>query len=568
MRTRWIPFTALLLLASSTLAAQEREIRDANLPYELESRLLRLYDRSATRRFEGSAYVSPREIINGDVGALHGTLRMAGRVHGDLAMVGGDVVLERTAVITGDVIVVGGEVRMEDGADVEGSVTSYGAMSGRRSTSRRAQARRPFWDRGYSRLTLRAGYNYNRVEGLPIMFGPMIQTGGGMPLRLEALAIWRSEAGAELEPDRFGYLVKAEQFFTGERDFSVGGSLYSVVQAMDPWQLSDLEASLGAAIFRDDFRDYYDRTGWNAFVRTNPVDEFDLRVEYRREDHLAVPAESPWSLLDRGQPWRIQPVAAEGDVETVAGALTLDFRDDDKDPYSGWYVTAEIEKALNGELIRPGVAVQPGQDAYFPGGAPGSLADRLYDADFTTGLIDIRRYNPVGYRSQLNLRVVGGGSLTDASLPPQYQHALGGFGTLPGYDLFEADCGAHLVTGSRDMDGLARLFNPSYGCDRFALIQAEYRGSLTLDLGFGDPDWDDNWGDWWIDFDPNWVVFFDAGRGWTNDATDLSGVSTGTDWLYDAGVGFLIDDFGFYVALPLTEGGGGANFFFRLQRRF
>lgn len=571
MRTRWLPLTALLLLASAPLAAQEREIRDANLPYELETRLIRLYDRSSTRHFQGNAYVSPREIINADVGALGGTLRLAGRVHGDLAMVGGDVVLERTAVVTGDVIVVGGEVRMEDGADVDGSVTSYGATDRRSDRGRdrdrdRGRDRWSLWDRGYSRLTLRAGYNYNRVEGLPIMFGPVIQTGGGMPLKLEALAIWRSETGTELEPDRFGYLVRAEQFI-GRRDFSVGGSVYSVVQAMDPWQVSDLEASLGAAVFREDFRDYYDRTGWSAFVRANPVDAFDIRFEYRREDHLAVPAENPWSLLDRGQAWRLQPLAAEGRVETVAGDLTLDFRDDERDPYTGWYINAVVEKAINGELTRPGLTLEPGQDALFPGGAPVSMADRTYDMDFTDGFIDVRRYNPVGYRSQLNLRAVVGGSLTDAPLPPQYQHALGGFGTLPGYDLFEADCGSHLATGVRTVDGVSRLFNPSYGCDRFALFQAEYRGSLSLDFGFGDQDWDE-FSDWWIDADPNWVVFFDAGRGWSNDATDLAGLSTGTDWLYDAGVGFLIDEVGFYVALPLTEDGGAAKFFFRLQRRF
>ncbi len=566
MRTRWIP-VALLVLLAAPAAGQEREIRDANLPYDLETRLLRLYDRASTRHFEGNAYISPRELINGDVGARGGTLRLAGRIHGDLAMVDGDVVLERTSVVTGDVIVVGGEVTMEDGAAVEGSVTCYGVSTVDRDRDRRddwdRRRDRWYWGRGHSRLTVRAGYNYNRVEGLPIMFGPLIDTGGDFALRLEALAIYRTESDDfELQPDRFGYAVKAEQFFGG-RVFSVGGSVFSQVDGMDRWQVSDLEATVASLVFREDLRDYYDRAGWSGAVRISPLRAFDARFEYRQEDHLSLAAGNPWSLLNRGESWDLQPAVAEGRIRTVGGDITLDLRDRRDDPYRGWYINAVVEHALEGELVRPGLDLD-----LVPAGGPVSLADRVFAADFTDGFIDVRRYTPVGYRSQLDLRAVAGGSLTDGALPPQYQHALGGFGTLPGYDHFEASCGAHLVSGTRVVDGVAQRFFPSYGCDRFALFQAEFRGSLTLDFGFGDPDWDLGWNDWRIDFDPNWVVFFDAGRGWTNDTADLAGLSQGTGWLYDGGVGFLLGEFGIYAALPLTDDGGSPKFFVRLKRRF
>ena len=56
---------------------------------------------------------------------------------------------------------------------------------------------------------------------------------------------------------------------------------------------------------------------------------------------------------------------------------------------------------------------------------------------------------------------------------------------------------------------------PSYGCDRFALFQAEFRGNLFMDWSpgwddEGDP-WDDDW-NWYpeIDFSPNWAAFFNA----------------------------------------------------------
>lgn len=573
--TTWIFVWGLLLAGAVPLAAQEREIRDANLPHELETRLLRLYDRSTTRHFDGDAYISSRERIRGDVGAVGGRLRVAGLIEGDLAMVDGDVVLEPTAVVRGDVLVVGGEARLADGAEVLGTVTTYGrSADDHRAWPERDRDRDERWTfrAGDSRLVLRAGTNYNRVEGLPIMFGPVIETAGSNPLRLEAMAIWRSESGRTFEPDRLGYRARAEQFLGGDRMFSVGGSVYSVVQPMDRWQTDDLEATLGAVIFREDLRDYYDRKGASAFVRFNPMRELDARLEYRRDEATSLAAGDPWSLFDRETDWRLQPLVAEGRIGSAVADVTVDLRDDDRDPYSGWWINGVVQTALNGELTRPGIDPSTGYDSLFAGPIPTSFSARTFPADFTTAIVDIRRYAPVGYASQLNLRAVAGGALTDAPLPPQYQHALGGIGTLPGYGQFEADCGARLVPTSRVQDGATRMYYPSYGCDRFALFQAEYRGRLSLDFGFGGDSWhEDHWHDWrdwdW-DVNPSWLVFFDAGRGWTNDAGGLAGLSRDTGWLYDAGLGLLLDRLGFYVAFPLTDGGGGARFFARLDHRF
>lgn len=576
--TRWIVVPGLLLAIAGPLAAQDREIRDANLPHELESRLLRLYDRPTTRHLNGDTVIPVDEHIRGDVGAMGGPLRVAGRVDGDLAMVNGDVVLQPTAVVRGDILVVGGEARLADGAQVLGTVTTYGPAADQRAWRDRDRHRasdRWTFHAGDSRLVLRAGTNYNRVEGLPIMFGPSIETAGSNPLRLEAMAIWRSESGRSFEPDRMGYRARAEQFLGGHRTFSVGGSVFSVVQPLDRWQTGDLEASLGAAIFREDLRDYYDRKGASGFVRFHPLRALDARLEYRREDDASLAAGDPWSLLDRQTDWRLQPLVAEGSIGTAAADVTIDLRDDDDDPYTGWWINGVVERAVNGRLTRPGIDPAAGYDQQFTGPVPTSFSARTYAADFTTAFVDIRRYAPVGYASQLNLRVVGGGALTDAPLPPQYQHALGGIGTLPGYDQFEADCGARLVPASRVQDGTTQGFFPSYGCDRFALFQAEYRGRLSLDFGFGNDSWQEDhwrgwhdWGDWDFDVHPSWLVFFDAGRGWTNDAGGLAGLSRDTNWLYDAGLGLLLDQLGLYVAFPLTEDGGGARFFVRLDHRF
>jgi hypothetical protein len=564
--------SSLLLLALAVPAAgQEREIRRANLPLRVERELLRMFDGGAAR-YEGPVTVDPGEVIRGDVAVTGGPFRVEGRVDGDLAVVGGDVELASGGAVTGRVVVVGGEVRMADGAEVGGTITAYGTGWGRWADRRdgeedddwRDRRRRDRWDDGYSRLTLRVGSGYNRVEGLPVAFGPVIQTGGSTPLRVEALAVWRSEAGASLDTDRMGYEVTVEQSFTRDRAFGIGGSVFSIVDPMDRWQISDLEASLAAAFFHDDYRDYYDRTGWSVFARAEPVRGVEARVEFRDERQETVPAGDPWSLFDGGDRWRLQPLVAEGDLQTVTGSLELDRRDDRKDPARGWYARMAVSRPVGGELVRPMLFdVSPSVELDGPGGV---LPAHEVDTDFTVGEVDLRRYAPVGWDGQLAVRLVGGGVLTETALPPQYQHALGGIGTLPGYDLFHGDCGARSFAGGL---GVSEYY-PSYGCDRFALAQVEYRGELSFGFEIGDPDWDDD--DWWdvveIDFSPTWVVFMDAGRGWAYGDPALGGDrDTGT--LVDAGVGIALDELGFYAALPLNgDVDQEPRFLIRLGRRF
>ena len=574
----------LLVVMAAPAVAQEQEIRSANLPRELEWQLLRMYEGDA-RRLTGETTIRPMEVVEGDIAAYGGPLRIAGRVTGDVALVGADLFLESGGEITGNVTVVGGEVRLADGARVGGTITSYATTTSRRVRARDRgdddddrwwdddwrESRRNRWEeRGYSRLTLRAGSSYNRVEGLPVMFGPLIQTPGPNPLRLEALAIWRSEAGG-LDTDRMGYQVTLEQFLGGKRQVSLGASVFSQVDPLDRWQLSDLEASLAAALFHEDFRDYFDRRGWSAFARVRPLatlDELEARVEFRSEDHTSSPAGDPWSLFNGGDVWRLQPLMAEGEVRTLAGTLTLDRRDDRKDPAVGWYARIGIERPVGGSLVRPELTgVTPHGHELFPDPPVSSpLAATPIDLDFTTALVDVRRYMPVGYGSQLNLRAVGGGSLSAQALPPQFQHALGGLGTLPGFETFVIDCGARSAVGTHDD---SRYF-PAYGCDRFVVGQIEYRGSLSLDFGVGDPDWDDD--DWWddvvIDVSPTWSVFLDAARGWGYSEPAFEG-DRDTGMLYDAGVGFLLGDLGIYAALPLNGGvEQEPRFFVRLGRRF
>jgi hypothetical protein len=176
---------------------------------------------------------------------------------------------------------------------------------------------------------------------------------------------------------------------------------------------------------------------------------------------------------------------------------------------------------------------------------------------FTTGKLDVRRYTALG-NANLRLRGVAGGVITNQPLAPQFQHALGGVGTLPGFDLFALDCGARSFLLTRD-DIIGADFYPSYGCDRYVLFQAEIQGYLGFQFGEGGRVI--NAGPFGrLELAPRWAMFFDAGKAW---ALDRLGPLTKTDEdaAYDAGIGLLFGDWGVFAAYPLNGDNQNVSFF-------
>jgi hypothetical protein len=594
-----------LALAARPAVAQERQIREARLPQRMEARLLDMVRDTATRRFLGDGYIGTDDVVRGGVVAMGGTLDVAGRIEGDLLVIDGHLRLEQSAAVSGDVTLIDAAVSGDAPGAVAGQVVAFAPASapdlgdwadqGWRGRGWRDHGWRDHeWGRtgqwGSAQLGLRLGPTFNRIEGLPVWVGPELSSAGPDPTQLRAYLIWRTEPGPT-RADRLGYHVTLQQFLAG-RALSVGAGVESVIAPIEADGVSDLETSLASVLLHTDYRDYFQRQGWQVFTAWTPRSlPLSARLTYRQDDETARAPASPWTLTDHGQAWRLQPLVAEGRIRSLQLGAVLDTRsgqdpdrgDPDAQPFSvqhtelasGWYVRASISGGLGGTL-----AIPQRSDAMLvsapalPGGAIAMLTASPVDNRFRAGWLDVRRYARIGRGSELALRGVVGGSLDGQTLPPQYQHALGGIGTLPGYDLFQADCGAR--AGIVTTGAAATEYYPSYGCDRVALLQAEYRGGMSLDFGWlrdGLDHWNDSradWGwhgdqDWNVDL--GWVVFFDAGQGWGFGRPDLPGHTT-TDPLYDAGVGLTLGDVGFYWAAPLADGGGPSRFFIRLGYRF
>jgi hypothetical protein len=578
MKKGSLALAAMFFLVPQGLLGQVRRAQDADLPRWVEEDVISFFNDPSTIQFSGRSRIPSTRVLEGDVGTLGGPFTLAGRIDGNLVVVNGDLVFEAGGSVTGDVLIVGGRVLGENLGEIQGTLRVFDeplryvqrgdriAAAGRRTEEEEGFSRSFFG--GDARLILKTGQNYNRVEGLPVVFGPSIRTQGSNPLRLDIWGVWRTEMGLELGSEDFGYQFRVEQAFGGRDQIGAGATFYSFVDPIEDWGLSNLEASLATFVLHKDFRDYFDRTGWSAFARFRfPFLPVELRAEYFQEEHGFSPVGGPWSLTKNNQPWRSQPLVAEGDLRYLEETLTIDTRDQRNRPSDGWIIRATARQGVGGEIFLPEHLASTEPDAPL-------IPQAEYETDFFTGFLDIRSYNRVGPNSFLNLRGIFGGVLNDRPLPPQFQHAAGGIGSLPGYSLFSVDCGARVETRALDVieSGvpIREPVFPGYGCDQIALFQAEFRGSLFLDWGLGGGGNEDPWGDDWdwaprFDLSPAWAAFFDAGKGWSvNGRNEAEAVA-------DVGLGLYLGDLGVFYAYPLKEETGrrkGGTFFIRLNRRF
>lgn len=586
---------ALLGAAIPARAQQDtvpHEIAEARLPGELAERVTAFFNNPRTLHFNGRTRIPADGKVSGDVAVMDGPLEVAGRIDGNLVVINGDLVLVPGATVSGSITVVGGDIEGGDSARVEGAMTAYSAPLEFARDGERIVLREPGEvadsagegtvlhrrARGRTRLVLATEGSYNRVEGLPITFGPVVETPGSNPFRLRARGIFRTEAEGPYRAERWGGDVQVEQFLGGNRLLRVGGAVRSVVSPIEGWHLSNVENSLSTFILHRDLRDYYQRRGYSLFATAAPsYSPFSATLEFRSERHLPLAAGDPWSIFDEGEGWRLQPYAARGDLSSLLASVRWDGRNDPEDPSSGWFFETELERAVRNTLRQPELVAMTVFGA--TAGDPLLAGERPFGL-FTHGALDLRRYNRLSPTSRLNLRVMAAGSLGDSPLAPQRQHALGGEGSLPGFNLLSIDCGARgeVVRLRSDpyTEPVPRAFYRGYGCDRVVLVQAEYRGNVDFRINFGrtredegdDDDLQSRSGGV-LDGTLGWIFFADAGSGWAK--ADPGGVQQDAA---DVGAGVLLGRLGVYAAVPVASDGRfvrpsrGPNIFVRLNSRF
>jgi len=562
---------ALATLTAVTLGAQEPTLERGGLPRDIAREATRMFNETAALRATTRTEIDSGRVIEGDVAVINGPLLIGGRVTGRVLAINSEVVLRPTARIDGDLLVVGGEVEGRHTAYIGGEIRIYRQtldyiQEGDRIYPERTVANNDDsgwwrrWERSHrrsgSKLQIASAGAYNRVEGLPINLGPQVYYNAPWgTAKVGAYAVLRTESSFSGTDDDIGHNVNTELRFGRRGGLLVGGRLYNVIEPTESWQLSELEAGLAAFVFRRDYRDYYSRHGGQGrlgfFVRRGA----DISLAYGEERWDSLTAQNPWTLTRQSAGWRPNPAFDQGKLHMLNATLRIDTRNDYDNPWSGWYVLADVEHG-NGDM-----ASYASRSTPVAAPVPGPF-------QYSRGFMDLRRYNRVSPDAQLNFRVVLGGWLNGDALPLQRRFAVDGPGALPGYDFRSPETSATLTC----QNGFAVVAGTPGQCDRMALATVEYRGDLHFDLF---TDWDD---DHYMRSHSNgvWVFFADAGRGWlvgTPTAGDSLTYPSGSmpalsSFKTDLGLGLDFDIVGVYVAKAMSSPKVPANVFVRIRHRF
>lgn len=524
-----------------------------------------LYNAPATRREMGPFVLQRDSIIRGSLAVLGGPVRIAGTVHGSLLVINGDVEFAVGAVVAGDVAILGGRAVGRDSARlgavrVETDSVRYGIEDGA------LVLRAPFdevWaliGRGEPKagigMRLALTRTYNRVEGLPIEYGPRLRY--RMPIGVVAadiFGVFRTGDKLKWNSDNVGHNVRAELRMGRSEHLSIGGRLFDLVVPVEDWQLSDVEVGLASFVGHADYRDYFQRHGGGGFITYRDGRAFRASLELTEERWRPRATLDPFSLWNNDDPWRANPAFDRARYRRTQLRASYDTRTDPVRPRSGWWLQSEYE-------LGDGSHSTFGTENALP------VASASARVGYGRGMLDLRRYTRLSPTAQLNARVLAGGWLHGDALPLQRRLSLSGPGANTGFGFRDVvtDPDRLQCSSAPRLEGAPAL------CDRIFLASVDYRHDIRwlVDLFAGAR---------LIQTDRSgyagWVLFSDVGRGWLVKPRATQPVfgndsPTGLDALQTSvGFGLELGQGGIYVAKALgAPASRGVQVFVRLARRY
>ena len=524
-----------------------------------------LYNAPSTRRELGPFTVPADSIVRGSLAVIGGPVRISGTLDGSLLVVNGDVTFDAGAVVSGSVAVLGGRVTGADTARigrlrVEEDSVRYVIEDG---VLRIDAPFEEIWRLlGQGKPTEGIGMRlaltrtYNRVEGLPIEFGPRLRYHTPLgTVAADIFGVFRTGSRLEWTGNNVGHSARVELRMGRSEHWSVGGRLFDVVAPVESWQLSDVETGLAAFIAHSDYRDYYDTHGGSGFIAFRDGRALRGSIEVSRERWGPRRTLNPFTLWRNDEPWRENPLFDRARYLRTQARLSYDTRTDPIRPRSGWWLQGEYE-------MGDGDHETFGTERATPVPSPGR------QVRYGRGMLDLRRYSRLSRTAQVNTRVMVGGLLHGDALPLQRRLSLSGPGANTGFGFRE-----RVTTPDRLQCSAAELLPglPAL-CDRMVLISMDYRHDINwlVDL-FG--------GARMIQTDRSgyggWLLFTDVGRGWLHSPRAALPATTGDSprgfeaLQTSVGAGLELGQGGIYVAKALgAPPSRGVQVFVRLVRRY
>ena len=235
---------------------------------------------------------------------------------------------------------------------------------------------------------------------------------------------------------RAGYALGLERPLFGRTKVYVGAELHDLTATDDRWQVSTLEATVAVAAVRHSFRDYYRRVGGqvNAAVRVHS--NVEVLAAWRSERQEALATTADFSLWNGDEPFRPNVLAARGQLNALIIGASANGRGFDRESLEASYVRHQMEEPFGRRLtqLEGGRNPEPQWRVDWSSevSSPGAFAS---DFDFRRHIVTARGLVAAGEFQTFAARAIGGWS--DGVLPPQRLFAVGGIGSVHGYDFKE-----------------------------------------------------------------------------------------------------------------------------------
>jgi hypothetical protein len=260
-------------------------------------------------------------------------------------------------------------------------------------------------------------FRYNRVEGIFLGAGVSKES-----VRKKNLSVPLPYGftGYSFGQKEVEYQIGLEMGSFTKNRLMIGGEYHHRIDTQDQWFIPDMENSLAAFFLKEDFHDFYLHEGYSFYMDQAVGAPLKMGVAYHYEDYDSLKKEVDWSLFGRKKHFRENPSMPAIHMRSLSARWIFDSRNSVKNTKQGWYVQFEGEYA--GRSI---------------GG----------EADFDRLLADVRRYQPFGDGSGVDLRIRLGSIHGDILWQKSFQ--LGGIGTLRGFPFKAFPLGSKQIGGNR-----------------------------------------------------------------------------------------------------------------------
>lgn len=196
--------------------------------------------------------------------------------------------------------------------------------------------------------------------------------------------------------------VNTEYFFNEKRTLSLIASVFRTISNFpDENYYSDFDLGLDALLCKDDYRDYFYSTGWNARLSMKPMSKTTLEVGVQSEREMNAMTNTDFSVFYRDDHYRTQPSIKEGMARSFIGKVRYG---DNPAPLNLFAIDfAEIEWEHSNNALLPTLS------------------------DFSRGVIRIDYHTKTFLRRNLfapTLTIKALAGVSTGNLPPQRQFML------------------------------------------------------------------------------------------------------------------------------------------------